>query len=213
MTTAGLPQHHLPEDFLLEYSLGHLPRPLRLVADLHLKYCNECTAYLLDLEQQAGEALMSLPPADWSGSIPVPGDEGDAFSETTTSDLDQVESLLRGARNKDWTGWKKFLHIVRYADLKLGDSSFFTRVIKLQPGATVPHHGHSGTECTFVFAGGLEVDEASLEPGDIWIVDANNEHALQADSHDGCLALVVQEGKLKPKTIRGKLLSFFSKDF
>jgi anti-sigma factor ChrR (cupin superfamily) len=68
-----------------------------------------------------------------------------------------------------------------------------TLLLRFQPGATLPQHGHKGTEQTYVVEGSCHIGAVGLQKGDFHTVAAGEQHGTVI-SKEGCtLLLVVDE--------------------
>ena len=85
------------------------------------------------------------------------------------------------------------------------------RLIAFKPGVTIPFHDHGGPEQIVVFTGALEEEGKRFERGDISIRDSGERHEQRVAPGVPCIALVVNEGKLQPLTLRGRLLLALSR--
>jgi quercetin dioxygenase-like cupin family protein len=63
-------------------------------------------------------------------------------------------------------------------------------LMQLDPGASVPHHEHAGTEEIYMLTGHLDTEGRILAPGDYMRAESGTDHP-HAKSHDGCLALLI----------------------
>jgi len=68
-----------------------------------------------------------------------------------------------------------------------------TLLLRFQPGATLPEHGHHGYEQTYVVEGSCRIGSVGLSQGDYHTVEAGERHGTVI-SKEGCtLLLVVDE--------------------
>lgn len=76
---------------------------------------------------------------------------------------------------------------------------------RIEAGARVPRHSHSGTEFTLVVAGGFSDETGHYLPGDISLKGAEDTHTPTADAGGVCLALAVRDGDLRFTGLMGLL--------
>jgi len=65
-----------------------------------------------------------------------------------------------------------------------------TILMTLEPGSTVPSHGHSGPEDSFVVSGSCRIGPTYLYRGDFHHADAGTQHG-DVVSEEGCVLLLV----------------------
>jgi putative transcriptional regulator len=82
--------------------------------------------------------------------------------------------------------------------------------VTLQPGLEIPLHDHGGTEYTVIFTGALTDDQGRFARGDISIRPSGERHVQHVETVEPCVALVINEGPLKPLTLKGKALNILS---
>jgi putative transcriptional regulator len=107
--------------------------------------------------------------------------------------------------------WRFVVPGVRAVDLPAAGPGVTVRLVAFKPGVTIPIHDHGGPERVVVFSGALEEEGKRFERGDISIRDAGERHEQHVVPGQPCIALVVNEGALKPLTLRGRLLLALSR--
>ena len=90
------------------------------------------------------------------------------------------------------------------------------RLVRFKGGVTIPFHDHGGPEYIVVFTGALEEkakdDGRRFGRGDVSIRLPGERHEQRATPGEPCVALVVNEGALRPLTLRGRLLLAIARD-
>ena len=81
------------------------------------------------------------------------------------------------------------------------------KLIKMDPGASVPIHSHGGKEYILVLSGSFCDEYGSYSKGDIQINDQNIKHTPIACQEDGCICLTITE---KDVIFFGKFGSFLN---
>ena len=81
------------------------------------------------------------------------------------------------------------------------------KLIKMDPGASVPIHSHGGKEYILVLSGSFCDEYGSYSKGDIQINDQNIKHTPIASQEDGCICLTITE---KDVIFFGKFGSFLN---
>ena len=119
--------------------------------------------------------------------------------------------LRRLAEAPAVSDWKFVVPGMRAVDLPAAAPGVTIRLIAFKPGVTIPFHDHGGPEQIVVFTGALEEEGKRFERGDISIRDSGERHEQRVAPGVPCIALVVNEGKLQPLTLRGRLLLALSR--
>ena len=81
------------------------------------------------------------------------------------------------------------------------------KLIKMDPGASVPLHSHGGREYILVLEGSFCDEYGKYSKGDIQINDQKIKHTPIASQKDGCICLTITE---KDVIFFGKFGSFFN---
>jgi putative transcriptional regulator len=96
---------------------------------------------------------------------------------------------------------------MEWIDLAFEDGRSRTKIIRCQPGYSLPHHTHRGTEITLVLDGAFEDITGRYQRGDLIIMEAETEHRPVADKRAGCLLISVAEA---PMRFTGKFTRFLN---
>ena len=107
--------------------------------------------------------------------------------------------------------WRLVIPGVRAINLPVGAADDVVRLIAFKGGITIPLHDHGGPEHIVVFSGALEEEGARFGRGDISIREPGERHQQRVAPGEPCIALVVNEGKLQPLTLRGRILLALSR--
>lgn len=219
--------HHAPEEMLLEYVAGTSTDAAALATACHVALCGACAARVAELEAVGGgfldaggaeplapgalEAVLAridAPPQPRAEAGAVPA--APAFLASAEFGLPRP-LLRRLAEAPVASDWKFVVPGMRAVDLPAGAPGVTIRLIAFKPGVTIPFHDHGGPEKIVVFTGALEEEGKRFERGDISIRDAGERHEQRVAPGVPCIALVVNEGKLQPLTLRGRLLLALSR--
>ncbi len=219
-------QHHVPDEELLAQAAGTSSDAASLAIACHCALCAPCAARVRELEAVGGALLESAGeaelPADALANVlariagpPAPRPEAASSPEAPALlrpyDLPgPLRRLL--SRAPAPIRWRFVIPGVRAIDLDLGDPSDVVRLIAFKGGITIPLHDHGGPEHIVVFSGALEEHGARFGRGDISIREPGERHEQRVAPGEPCIALVVNEGKLKPLTLRGRLLLALSRE-
>ena len=108
--------------------------------------------------------------------------------------------------------WRFVVPGVRAIDLPVAPGDARARLVAFKGGITIPLHDHGGPEHIVVFTGALEERDGRFARGDISIRTAGETHQQRVAPGEPCVALVVNEGALRPLTLRGRLLLAIARD-
>ena len=110
--------------------------------------------------------------------------------------LPELFSLAAQPDRLPWLPFRPGVQIHRlYGDGTTGPSA---ALLWYEPGATVPHHDHTGYEHIIVLSGSQRDRHGNHKAGTLVINPPGTDHAVASD--DGCLVLIIWE---KPVVIRG----------
>ncbi|WP_193366987.1 ChrR family anti-sigma-E factor [Pelagibius marinus] len=204
------PRHHFDEALLIDYAAGNLPETLSILVATHLSLCPACRAAVADAEAVGGALLEALAP---EALAPEALDRVLARLDDEAPEEDAPEAPGAGglpAPLRAYLG--DDLKVLDWQQLAPGvDKVPLTPLsnipwrpeeavclVRLQPGAVAPRHGHTGNEVTVIVRGGLADGSGDYELGDALIVDAGVTHAPVGLPGEPCLCLVYLEAPLLP---------------
>jgi putative transcriptional regulator len=203
------------DDVLMAYAAGTLPQGPALVVAAHLALCPDSAERLRQFEAFGGAVLEQAPVAEVS----------DDALEKTLARLDSygpVQVLPRGNWLADLPegmtlpaplehynigGWKFLSPGVQWVSIgKGGPARSRPMLLRAKPGIVLPEHTHSGTEYTLVLKGTLRDATGDYHVGDLIVADASLEHQPAAGPDDECICLVVVDGRLRMKSLLGRMV-------
>ena len=134
------------------------------------------------LRRDAATLAEPVPPAanDADPDLPLPAPLTDWMSET-------------GTRVK----WGYLGPGLSKAILWRGPDGQRLWLLRAQPGVSIPHHGHNGSELTLVLKGSFWDGETQYCPGDLEEAHPGVEHDIRIDEGGECICLALTEGKLR----------------
>lgn len=195
--------HHLTDALLMGYAVGNLPEGFNLVVATHLSLCDECRARLAAFESVGGAMV------DACEAVPM---AYDALAATMAriaamGPVDKPVAHPKGgifpAPLRDYVGgdleavrWRPVGMGVRQAILPASKSAS-VRLLYIPAGASVPDHGHRGTELTLVLQGVFMDDGARFARGDIEVATEEVEHTPVADIGEDCICLAATDAPLR----------------
>jgi putative transcriptional regulator len=222
MPASRIPDHHPPEDQLLDYATGSLGEPAGLIVATHLALCPACRRQVGALEAIGGALLDRLPAgrADPDGltrvlarldePAPAAPPESVRFDEATRR---LVPAPLRRhlVASLAELPWQRVTRGLDAYDLPLDRPGFRTRLLRIRAGAAIPRHGHGGVESVLVLEGGFTDERGHYGRGDLGISDSGVVHRPVADPDGDCLCLIVVEGRLRFAGLLGRLLGLVTR--
>lgn len=228
-----VPSHHVPEDLLVEYVAGTARAGAALTVACHLSLCADCRTRARLLEAVGGAWLAGEP--DVLAATPAVPMEARAL-EAALAQLDEGSGealgmsersppappflgpyglpvpLLHAVAEVSEARWRFLAPGVQAIGLRLVQDQSTARLVKLKPGLKIPLHDHDGAELTLIFRGALSDDVGTYGRGDLSFRLPGHRHVQRVASGAECIALQVNEGPLKPLTLKGRLLRLIVRD-
>ena len=213
--------HHLSDEYLVEYAAGSLDDAESIVVSSHICMCPECRARVETYESvgavllEGGEteavsndaldAVMAM--IDKPVSARDTGPKPIEFDRAT---LEMIPPPARAYLPADLAAlnWKKLARGVEEAGL-VDDGEMRVSLLRVRPGRKMPAHTHSGEEYTLVLDGGYRDAHGHYRRGDIGVADGGVDHAPVADDDRPCLCLLVRKGSARLTGPVGRLLNPF----
>lgn len=194
-------QHNLPDDILMGYATGVLPRAFDLVVASHVSLSDESRARLESLEAIGGAVLEDVGTADIAddslqqtlakigGMAPIrrPVPASGVFPTPLQDAVGGDEAAVR---------WRSVGKGVKQCVLH-SDEDGTARLLLIPAGRAMPAHSHLGTEMTLVLKGAFRDEDGVFTRGDIEVADAEINHQPIAEPGEDCICLVATDAKLK----------------
>lgn len=214
--TAFCPQHHLPLEFLIEHSAGTLDAPLALLTACHLTLCPQCRTAAGQLDE-VGAALVSERQVDsqsaWADAAwqrlagrlkDLPTVQAHAISPPRLEGV--LPQALLECLPEQRVRWRPWLPGVKGMRLHLDNTTAALRLVKFAPGLRVPLHDHKATELVLVLDGVIHEAGNRYARGDVAIAEPGHAHEQIVDAGSECVALILNQGRLLPLTLGGRIL-------
>jgi putative transcriptional regulator len=198
---------HPDDSTLLSYAAGSLPGALAVVVAAHVAVCPRCRDEVAMMELMGGALLAGLPGVALRRTAPErpeveprrPVAPAPPVSAEVPAPLAQLVGVDLDALRWRWIGpglWVRRVQIAGEGRLHL---------IKGAPGATVPDHGHYGSELTMVLRGAITDQSGNYGPGDVCDLDEEVEHKPVAGA-EGCICVVAQERPVRWRSQLARLM-------
>lgn len=212
------PTHHVPEHGLVEYVTGACTEGAALAFACHISLCPACAAEVAALEGVAGSVLEAgAGLALAAGALEAALSRLDATpQEAGGEDAPAAPAFLSGCALPapllrllpSNERWRTVVPGMRVVNLPFVVPDGAIRLVRFKGGVTIPFHDHGGPEYIVVFTGALEEkgDGRRFGRGDVSLRQTGERHEQRAAPGEPCVALVVNEGALRPLTLRGRLL-------
>jgi len=196
-------KHHLTDALLMAYSAGTLPEAFSLTVATHISMCDECRARLASFDTVGGTLL------DRCESVAMGADSLAATMALIRGGAAVGKPAPRRASHglpaplRDYIGGD--LDSVRWRPVGMGVKQAIlptsrdatARLLYIPAGASVPDHGHRGTELTLVLQGAF-VDEADrFGVGDVEVANEEMEHTPIAEAGADCICLAATDAPLR----------------
>ncbi len=198
-----------PENLVLnKYADGQLEPGISLLVTNHINHCQQCRNYISQKTDELSNRLFE--------EVSEKENSDDAFNdilnlldeEEKTSEVVEDNVITVNFHDRKFelpksmafvkdteVKWKEFGKECGVAQLSSGENGglFF---IYVGPGETIPDHGHSGREYSYVVAGSYQSNGQDLTTGDFSTFTESDHHAPVATSDDGCLVISWVENRL-----------------
>ena len=218
-------KHHIHPEILMAYAAGNTSPSVSLIVASHITLCAECRKTVEDFESLGGKLLENSDTVETNDSSldnifdKIDDIESNIELVKPTEKINSFKNIPSVLSNYLPDGkaitdnWKKGIGGIKYFDINLGDFKQDThaRMLSIPPGKKLPHHGHESQELTLVLEGGFKDENGSYNSGDVAIEDENNIHTPVSDPNEGCICLVVYEGRLKFKGFFGPILNILNR--
>lgn len=210
------PRHHPPEALLVDYASGAAPEAIALLVATHLALCPRCRDDVDLLERIGGALLEEIPALPMAQAALLDAKDQAARARPhrleprrpVPDDLLMFPEPLRAyLAPKGEVKWTLAMPGFRYCELDVQYGGVPVRVSSLAGGFSVPRHTHEGLELNLVLHGGFTDRGDDYLRGDVAVGDATVTHHLDIHRGESCVLLAVNEHKLVPTTLAGRILT------
>jgi putative transcriptional regulator len=172
----------------MAFAAGRLPAGAAFVVCEHIARRDDARAAVAALDALCGIFLDAEAPAPMVSAPLARGGAGKPETDPWAGARARVAAAAGGApaRGMSWRwrpGWAEAASGVEGVSL-----------LRIAPGAAIPHHGHSGRELTLVLCGAFEDAHGIYTAGDLACCTEDTEHRPAVLGGTPCVCLVWREG-------------------
>lgn len=210
--------HHFDDATLMAYSAGSLPQGMALLVACHLHWCPQCRERVRETDAVGGAMLDRLTPAALKedalntllARLDEPEQEFASLPPVPGADEAELPAPLAQLLGKpiDELSWKRIGYGVRQLDLEM-EGPGATRLLRISPGVSVPHHTHGGNELTLILRGSYSDEIGRFRRGDVADLDGEVSHQPIVDTDEDCICLIATDAPLKFTGLMGRLVQPF----
>ena len=113
-------------------------------------------------------------------------------SNLSNTQLSPTNPITKLVGNLNEVKWKSVYKGFKVFDLPFKDKDK-VKLIKMDPGTSVPLHSHNGKEYILVLEGSFSDEYGEYSVGDLQINDHNIKHHPTANNKNGCICLSITE--------------------
>ena len=187
---------------IFDFASGILSPAKSLFASTYLQLNSNASTIGNAFENMLGENLMdneNILPKNLSYIDCINGESRRSASNV----MDPITSFFGNLNNLNWKqiykGFKEYTAAI--------DDKDELKLIKMEPGVSVPMHSHTGKEYILVLDGSFHDEYGEYSKGDIQINDQRIKHTPIASKDTGCVCLSITE---KDVIFFGKYGSFLN---
>lgn len=201
--------HRLPDHLLSEYVSGSIDADFEVLITSHLTL-SSASREDLKLHQDIGGLLLSQLPTETTnlGRRTIPerllSMLDSASSAESAVGLPDGDSILprplinyllevAGTAKLSELEWYSYYTGIDRAFLTEGPDGVRARILRCQPGASFPVHGHGSEEVSLVLQGAYSDETGRYGRGDVQCVPAEKSHGPVVEADEICYVLVVSE--------------------
>ena len=130
-------------------------------------------------------------------------------SSMKNNENSSVNPLSRQVGNLNNIDWKSVYKGFKEFNIPVNDSDS-VKLIKMDPGTSVPLHSHNGKEYILVLEGSFCDEYGEYQKGDMQINDQQIKHNPTACNSDGCVCLSITENDVVFFGKFGSILNLFT---
>lgn len=212
--------YHPAPELLFDYASGSLTEGVALAIASHLSFCGHCQDLVDRMETVGGAMLSSIPEEDVSADafatvldrLDEPGLAEPKIAEPMSEEtLRTVPPPLRAylGRDLDRLNWRGLGRGIEESVLPMASEGTRVSLLRVEPGRTIPSHGHDGNEYTLLLTGGFADGDRNYVRGDFATGGPDLDHSPVTHMGETCLCLVVLDAPTRLTGPIGRFLNPF----
>ena len=177
-------------ELIFGYSSGVLGEAKALLASMYLYLNSTASKNARIFDSILGDELLNL-----EDKAPQKLKYTDCIShqsDTNTQKINLINPISTIVGNLQELNWKSVYKGFKEFELPIKDKDKI-KLIKMDPGTSVPLHSHNGREYILVLDGSFSDEYGKYEKGDLQINDNNIKHHPSASKKEGCICLSITE--------------------
>ena len=179
-------------ELIFDYSSGNLGEAKSLFTSMYL-YLNSVaskkSSIFDNILADNLNDLENIVPKNLKYSDCIKGKMESSHKKNNTKDLNPLSSLLGDIKN---VKWKSIYKGFKEYSLPIDDKDSI-KLIKMEPGTSVPFHSHNGKEYILVLDGSFSDQYGEYNKGDMQINDEKTKHIPTASGKNDCICLSITE--------------------
>ncbi|MEO1135830.1 MAG: cupin domain-containing protein [Pseudomonadota bacterium] len=214
-------QYHPSEDLLAMYASGSADAQTEALIAAHLTYCPICRRIVAEHEKIAGALFENsagpgaINPAGVEDILKIKPQQAPAvIRDAPAGSLNNIapRPLVNylhqktGVTDIDALNWTNYAPGIKRAIIVGNQDAALVRLIKAEPGAKFPEHGHGSDELALVLTGAYHDQTGRYATGDVQTAPAALSHQPIVENDGVCFAFVVSEKPAIPKNIAAKTI-------
>lgn len=203
------PGRYLSDAWYADYSAGNLSLGEQVLLSAHLDMSPDAAERVARFDDVGGVLLASMDASGLkTGPLGFSADDifdmddapaGEAETRAQVPSEDYVPPALQTFLDDSGQSirWSLLGPGLRKCMLWQGEDGARLWMLRAQPGVSIPHHGHNGSELTLVLKGAFSDGDDVYSAGDVEEADGSIEHAIQIQDGEECICLALTYGKLR----------------
>lgn len=185
----------LPDEWIMDHASGAAPMAVRVLVACAAEI-NPAIRNNVELAEQIGHTVFAE--ESWRSAVPDPTEAIATPEAARGSDPIFPKALAQLGFEAGTAPWRSRLGGVQGRKInRLSEPGVDARILKIQPGASIPHHDHGGEELTLVLSGGFTDEAGTYHRGDVCYGEAGVAHSPVGLPGEPCICYAVSLGGYK----------------
>ena len=196
-------------ELILSYSSGSLGEAKSLFVSMYLflnSIASKKSSIFDNLLADSFNEVESVAPKNLTYTDCIKNSSNEKFSMKERKLVNPLSNLLIDYKNIDW---KSIYRGFKEYSLSIDDKDSI-KLIKMDPGTSVPLHSHNGKEYILVLDGSFCDEYGEYNKGDMQINDQKIKHNPTACDKNGCICLTITENDIVFFGKYGSVLNLFT---